>query len=79
MIFENFRETILLIILGNIVHHLIIVISYKIGFVFSVMKHDMHRLLCGLACDCNYHCDEKLRDVNFKSETVYCLKTFGGF
>ena len=68
-----------LILLGNIVHYLIIIISHKIGFVFSVMKHDMHRLLCCLACDCNYHCDEKLRDVNFKSETVYCLRTIGGF
>ena len=42
-------------------------IFHKIGLVFFAMEHDTRRLLC---CLCN---------VNFKSETVYCFKTLGGF
>ena len=63
-----------LILLGNIVRHLIIIISHKIGLVFSVMKRDTCRLLSCLARDYHFHCDEKLHNVNFISETVYCFK-----
>ena len=41
-------------------------ISHKIALVSSVMEHSAHELFCCLAHDCNY-CDEKLRDINFKS------------
>ena len=66
-----------LILLGNtcIGHSLKFeLISHKIGLVFSAMEHDTRRLLCCLACDCNYRCDEKLHIVNFKSKTVYYFK-----
>ena len=46
------------------------IISLRIGLVSSAMEHDTRELFCCLAHDCNYH-DEKLCDVNFKSELYF--------
>ena len=59
VIFENFREKKVLILLGNIARCLKFeLISWKTG-----LEHDTRELLCCLACDCNY-CEEKLCDVS---------------
>ena len=46
---------------GNLAHSLVVVISRKIGLLFSAMEHDMRELLRCLERDCSY-CDEKWRE-----------------
>ena len=46
---------------GNLAHSLVVVISRKIGLLFSAMEHDMRELLRCLERDCSYR-DEKWRE-----------------
>ena len=76
VILENFHETMVLILLGNLARSLKFeafeIISGK--SLLFLPRWNMIRVnffFC-LARDCNY-CDEHLRDVNFKSG-LYCTR-----
>ena len=66
MILENFREIMVLILLGNFVlsaslkFEVFEIISLKIGLVSSMKEPDTRELFCCLARDYNNH-NEKLR------------------
>ena len=76
MILEDFRETMVLILLGNLARSLKFeafeIISGK-SLLFLLRWNMIHvNFFCCLARDCNYR-DENLHDVNFKSG-LYCTR-----
>ena len=76
MILEDFRETVVLILLGNLARSLKFeafeIISGK-SLLFLLRWNMIHvNFFCCLARDCNYR-DENLHDVNFKSG-LYCTR-----
>ena len=76
MILEDFRETMVLILLGNLACSLKFeafeIISGK-SLLFLLRWNMIHvNFFCCLARDCNYR-DENLHDVNFKSG-LYCTR-----
>ena len=76
MILENFRQTKVLILLGNLARSLKFgafeIISRK-SLLFLPRWNMIHvNFFCCLARDCNYR-DENLHDVNFKSG-LYCTR-----
>ena len=87
MILENFRETIVLILLGNLARSVKFeafeIISCKIGRVSSAMEYDTRELFCYLARDCNYRHKKSARCLFQKRivlhETKHCLKALGRF
>ena len=76
VILENFHETMVLILLGNLARFLKFeafeIISGK--SLLFLPRWNMIRVtfICCLARDCNYR-DENLRDVNFKNG-LYCTR-----
>ena len=76
MILEDFRETMVLILLRNLARSLKFeafeIISGK-SLLFLLGWNMIHvNFFCCLARDCNYR-DENLHDVNFKSG-LYCTR-----
>ena len=76
VILENFHETMVLILLGNLARSLKFeafeIISGK-SLLFLLRWNMIHvNFFCCLARDCNYR-DENLHDVNFKSG-LYCTR-----
>ena len=79
-ILENFRETILFIVLGNIASSLKFeFICRKIGLVLFAMALDTHELFRCLTRDCNYHDEIQKRIALHEFQSSEALGDFWSF